>query len=118
MAAARRLRTYLTRNEVAQLLHAAKKSRHGTRNQAMVLIAYRHGMRASELVNLRWSDVDLERGAQYCRRAKGSRSGVHPLKRDEAAALGRLLRVSRKGKFQKGAGDAQQAPEEADKKSR
>ena len=92
MAAARRLRTYLTADEVTQLLRAAKKSRHGARNHAMVLLAYRHGLRASEVVGLRWSDVDLERGTIYCRRAKGSRSTVHPLKHDEIAALGRLRR--------------------------
>jgi site-specific recombinase XerD len=92
MATEPRLRTYLTRDEVAQLLCAAKKSRHGARNHAMILIAYRHGLRASELVRLRWSDVDLAQGTIYCRRAKGSRSSVHPLKRDEAAALERLRR--------------------------
>ena len=87
MAPARRLRTYLTGDEVARLLRAAKKSRHGARNHAMILIAYRHGLRASELVNLRWSDVDLESGTIYCRRAKGSRSSVHPLKADETTAF-------------------------------
>ena len=92
MATAPRLRSYLTRDEVAQLLRAAKKSRHGARNHAMILIAYRHGLRASELTNLRWSDVDLAQETIYCRRAKGSRSSVHPLKRDEAAALERLQR--------------------------
>jgi integrase len=92
MAAEPRLRTYLTRDEVAQLLRAAKRSRHGARNYAMILLAYRHGLRASELVGLRWSDVDLAQGTIYCRRTKGSRSSVHPLKRDEMAALQRLLR--------------------------
>ena len=95
MAPARRLRTYLTRNEVASLLRSSKKSRHGARNHAMILIAYRHGLRASELVNLRWSDVDLERGTLYCRRAKGSRSSVHPLKCDEETALDRMQRASK-----------------------
>jgi integrase len=60
----------------------------------MILIAYRHGLCASELLNLRWSDIDLERGTLYCRRAKGSRSSVHPLKADEATALERVLRAS------------------------
>ena len=92
MAAEPRLRTYLTRDEVAQLLRAAKKSRHGARNHTMILLAYRHGLRASELIRLRWSDVDLANGTIYCRRAKGSRSSVHPLNRDEVAALERLLR--------------------------
>ena len=59
----------------------------------MILIAYRHGLRACELVRLRWSDVDLELGTIYWRRAKGSRSGVHPLKVDEVAALERVQRT-------------------------
>ena len=87
-----RLRDYLTRDEVASLLRAAKKSpRHGARNHAMILIAYRHGLRASEVINLRLSDVDLRTGTIYCRRAKGSRSSLHPLKPDEVAALEKVL---------------------------
>jgi type 1 fimbriae regulatory protein FimB len=63
-----RLRDYLTRDEVAALLRAAKKSpRHAARNHAMILIAYRHGLLASELVNLRVSDLDLHTGTIYCR---------------------------------------------------
>ena len=58
----------------------------------MILIAYRHGLRASEVTSLRVSDVDLKRGTIYCRRAKNSRSSLHPLKPDEAAALERVLR--------------------------
>jgi integrase len=61
----------------------------------MILIAYRHGLRASEATGLRLSDLDLGRGTIYCRRAKGSRPGVHPMKRDEVAVLERLLRQRR-----------------------
>ena len=87
-----RLRSYLTRDEVTQLLRAAKKSpRHATRNFAMILIAYRHGLRASEVIGLRVSNLDLQRGTIYCRRAKGSRSSLHPLKHDEIHALERAL---------------------------
>jgi integrase len=86
------LRDYLTRDEVAALLRSAKKSRHGARNYAMILLAYRHGLRASELVNLRVSDLDLHAGTIYCRRAKGSRSSLHPMKPDEVVALGKVLR--------------------------
>ena len=92
MSHEQRLRDYLTRDEVASLLRAAKKSpRHGARNHAMILLAYRHGLRASEVVNLRVSDLDLHAGTIYCRRAKGSRSSLHPMKRDEVAALEKLL---------------------------
>lgn len=61
----------------------------------MILLAYRHGLRASEVVGLRWSDIDLERATIYCRRAKGSRSSLHPMKPDEFVALERVLRVRR-----------------------
>ena len=72
-----RLRDYLTRDEVASLLRSAKKSpRHGARNYAMILIAYRHGQRASEATSLRMSDLDLCTGTIYCRRAKGSRDTI------------------------------------------
>ena len=86
-----RLRDYLTRDEVAALLRSSKKSRHGARNHAMILLAYRHGLRASELVNLRVSDLNLRTGTIYCRRAKGSRSSLHPMKPDEVNALQKLL---------------------------
>jgi integrase len=89
-----RLRDYLTRDEVAALLHAAKKSRHGARNYAMILLAYRHGLRASEVTNLRVSDLDLSTGTIYCRRAKNSRSSLHPMKPDEVMALEKVLRDS------------------------
>ena len=87
-----RLREYLTRDEVAALLSAAKKSpRYGARNYAMILLAYRHGLRASEVTNLRVSDLDLATGTIYCRRAKNSRSSLHPMKPDEVVALQKVL---------------------------
>jgi site-specific recombinase XerD len=88
-----RLRDYLTRDEVASLLRSTKKSpRHGARNHAMILLAHRHGLRASEVANLRVSDLDLSTGTIYCRRAKNSRSSLHPMKPDEVAALEKVLR--------------------------
>ncbi len=84
-------RNYLTRGEVRQLIVAARKhSRHGVRNALMILLAYRHGLRASELVDLRWSDIDLETGTLLCRRRKGSRSGVHPLWKEDLIKLRRF----------------------------
>ena len=60
MATNGRLRDYLTIAEVRALLRAAKqRKRYAARNYAMILLAYRHGFRASELVELRVSDVDL-----------------------------------------------------------
>jgi integrase len=50
-----RTREFLTPDEVEQMLKAARKNRHGHRDYTMLLIAYRHGLRASELVDLQWA---------------------------------------------------------------
>ena len=49
-----RTREYLTEHEVERLIETAKRNRHGHRDTTMVLVAYRHGLRAAELVDLRW----------------------------------------------------------------
>ena len=54
-----RAREYLTDAEVARLQAAAKGNRNGHRDATMILVAYRHGLRASELVDLRWDQVDF-----------------------------------------------------------
>jgi type 1 fimbriae regulatory protein FimB/type 1 fimbriae regulatory protein FimE len=55
-----RTREYLTPDEVERLLEALRGNRHGQRDAAMALIAYRHGLRAAELVDLRWSQIDFD----------------------------------------------------------
>ena len=57
------------------------------RDKAVFLIAYRHGLRASEIGLLRVSDLDLKRLKIVLHRLKGSLSGEHPLQADEARAL-------------------------------
>jgi site-specific recombinase XerD len=54
----RRPREYLTEAEIDKLIDAAKDNRQGHRDRTAILMAYRHGLRASELVELRWDDVD------------------------------------------------------------
>jgi integrase len=72
MATNGRLRDYLTKTEVRALLRAAKSSkRYAARNHAMILLAYRHGFRASELVELRLGDVDLRAGRFTAGGARG-----------------------------------------------
>src|SRR6478736_7246688 len=58
----------------------------------MILVAFRHGLRASELCDLQWSDVEFESGTLYLRRAKGGATGTHPLLGDELRALRALKR--------------------------
>src|SRR5262249_10074925 len=65
-----RTREHLTEREVERLVEAAKDNRWGHRDSTMVLIAFRHGLRASELVDLRWEQVDLKGGVLHVRRVK------------------------------------------------
>jgi site-specific recombinase XerD len=88
-----RLRHFLIHDEVRALLCAAKKNRrNAARNYAMILLAYRHGLRASEVVDLRVCDIDFRTGTILCRRRKHSKSTIHPMKQDEIAALERVMR--------------------------
>jgi len=88
-----RTREYLTPDEVESLQKAAGKiGRHGHRDSTLILIAYRHGLRVSELVALRWEQVDLKAGALHVSRAKNGSQSVHPLRGPELRALRRLER--------------------------
>jgi type 1 fimbriae regulatory protein FimB/type 1 fimbriae regulatory protein FimE len=87
-----RMREYLTEKEVDRLIEAAKGNRWGHRDATAILIAYRHGLRASELVALRWSDIELQTGRMHVRRAKGGNASVHPISARESRVLRRLHR--------------------------
>src|SRR5215472_17192481 len=90
-----RTREYLTEAEVERLIKAAKANRHGHRNATMILIAFRHGLRAAELVDLRWDQVELGRNAcLHVRRVKNGIATTHPLQGDEMRALRALKRES------------------------
>jgi type 1 fimbriae regulatory protein FimB/type 1 fimbriae regulatory protein FimE len=86
--AAYRSREYLTEAEVEKLIDAARKrGRNGARDAAAILLAYRHGLRAQELCQLRWSQIDLRHGRLHVNRAKGGQESVHPLCGPELRAL-------------------------------
>jgi site-specific recombinase XerD len=88
-----RTREYLTQREIDKLMDAARSgSRYGHRDATMILIAYRHGLRASELCDLQWSQVDFNAGILRVRRRKQGSPGTHPLQDDEIRALRRLQR--------------------------
>ena len=89
-----RSREYLTGQEVEGLMAAARQNRNGHRDSTMMLIAFRHGLRASELVGLRWEQVDYSRAVLHVRRVKGGTPSVHPLTGIELRALRRLQRES------------------------
>ena len=87
-----RSREHLTEREVERLIEAMKDNRWGHRDATMVLIAFRHGLRASELVDLRWDQVDLEHALLHVRRLKNGSPATHPLTGKELRALRRLQR--------------------------
>jgi type 1 fimbriae regulatory protein FimB/type 1 fimbriae regulatory protein FimE len=88
-----RTREYLTEVEVERLMRAAKANRNGQRDATMILLAFRHGLRAAELVDLRWDQVDLGRNAVlHVRRVKNGIATTHPLQGDEMRALRELKR--------------------------
>jgi integrase len=87
-----RTREYLTESEVGKLMTAAKGNRYGHRDSTMALVAYRHGLRASELVDLRWQQVEFRTASLHVRRVKQGSPSVHPILGDELRALRRLQR--------------------------
>jgi len=88
-----RSREYLTDAEVNRLIAAAgDNNRNAHRDATMLLITYRHGLRAAELVALRWDSVDFNHGRLHVSRAKNGLPSVHPLTGRELRALRRLQR--------------------------
>ncbi len=88
-----RPREYLTPAEVEKLAKAARDGRYGHRDATLILIAFRHGLRAIELCDLEWSQVEFGRSASlHVRRAKNGKPSVHPIRGDELRALRELHR--------------------------
>jgi len=85
-------KNFLTSSEMKKFLDAARKSRHGVRNFCLLLTAYRHGLRVSELVDIRFNDLDLETGRLFVRRLKGSLSTHQPIEGDELRGIRAWLR--------------------------
>ena len=73
-------------------MKAAGKNRWGHRDATMILVAYRHGLRVSELVDLRWDQVDFGKATLHVRRVKKGTPSTHPILGDELRALRRLQR--------------------------
>ena len=94
-----RTREYLTEAEVERLIKAATGNRHGHRDATMILVAYRHGLRVSELVDLRWDQVDFRTATLHVRRVKQGTPSTHPIVGDELRALRRLQREQDKSPF-------------------
>jgi integrase len=86
-------RRYLTQREIERLMDCARKhGRYGHRDAAMILVAYRHGLRASEVCDLQWQQIELSEGRLHVHRVKNGISSVHPIRGDEMRALRKLRR--------------------------
>jgi len=89
----RREREHLTEHEVEKLIRAARQpGRPGHRDGTMILMAYRHGLRVSELMRLKWSQVDFFQGLLHVTRRKQGVESTHPLAGIELRALRKLQR--------------------------
>jgi integrase len=83
-----RSREYLTAAEIEKLTKAAKDGRWGLRDACLIMVAYRHGLRAKEACELEWSQVEFGRSASlHVRRAKKGKPAVHPIRGDELRML-------------------------------
>jgi integrase len=86
---ARRTRKYLTADEVEQMITAARRGdrRVAERDGLLIMVAYRHGFRASELIALRWDQIDLRQGVLHVARLKHGSPSTQPRRGPELRAL-------------------------------
>ena len=86
-------RRFLTAKEVQAMMQAARQGPTGERDYCLILLAFRHGMRISELLDLHYNDLDLHEGRVNVRRLKNGFSTIHPLRFDEREAIERWSQV-------------------------
>lgn len=82
-------RRFLTAKEVQAMMQAARQGPTGERDYCLILLAFRHGMRISELLDLHYHDLDLHEGRVNVRRLNNGFSTIHPLRFDEREAIER-----------------------------
>ena len=86
-------KNFLTTSEMKKFLEAARKGRHGVRDYCLMLTAYRHGLRVSELIDIRLKDLDFDSARIYVRRLKGSLSTHQPIEGDELRSIRAWLKI-------------------------
>ena len=86
-----RPREHLTEREIDRLMAVARRdSRYGHRDATAILVAFNHGLRASELCGLEWDQIDFTRKTIRVHRVKGGDPSTHYLSNSELRALRRL----------------------------
>src|SRR5262249_54679196 len=86
-------------NRSKPIVRARKHSRYGHRDATAILIAYRDGLRASELCELTWNMIELDSGRIHVRRAKNGVDSTHPLTGKEIRALRQLRRENLQSRY-------------------
>jgi site-specific recombinase XerD len=95
-----RPREYLTPKEVELLIEAARKrGRYGLRDATMILVVYRHGLRASEVCSLTWDQIDFAQGLLHVRRIKKGMASVQPMSGGEVRQLRALKREDNAARY-------------------
>src|SRR4029077_17974236 len=74
-----RTREHLTLAEVEKLIEVARGNRQGARDALMILRAFRHGLRAGEVCDLRWEQIDFPNATLHVRRIKNGSPATPPL---------------------------------------
>lgn len=88
-----RSREYLTPKEVAELINAAGSvGRNRHRDKSLILVGYRHALRVSELVSIRWDQIDLANKVIHVNRIKRGTPSLHPLQDSVIRALHTIQR--------------------------
>lgn len=85
-------KNFLTEAEIDTFIKAARQTRNGVRDHCLVLMAFRHGLRVSETIDIRLDEIDLDGSRLYVRRRKGSLSTHQPIEGDELRAIRAWLR--------------------------
>jgi integrase len=88
-----RPREHLYENEVNRMIEVCKETRHPIRNRTLILLAYRHALRATEALTLKWEDICFVNKTIVIRRMKGGKTGSHIITDKEIRYLKRLKRV-------------------------
>ena len=90
-------REYLTEGEIYLLIKAIRKySRNDLRDETIVMMMFRHGLRVTEVINLKWEQIDFKEGLLHVSRVKNGKDSVHPITGVELRLLRRLERQSNK----------------------